>query len=1163
MKSRAHLQTCEICRARVRDREFDMTVFDQLKTDAPARRSPICPSPGVWIGVAAGIESPYTAGHVNHAAQCDYCGPLLRQAVHDIADDLTPVETKFIASLPTSTSKSQREIAINLARASTNEAGTALGALRSGGAFRTVFRSLGIPIALFAVVLIAVGTWLVGRVIRANSPSQLIAQAYLEKRTIEERIEGVPYAPLRQDRGNTGDRISRPALLKAESAISDALKGNPDSVAWLQASGRASLLELDPNNALASLERANRLQEENQSIKIDLASAYILRARPGDFAQAIDDLEAVLAVEPRNEIAQFNCALALEKLSLNGRAVAAWQSFIRDHPDSLWVNEAKQHLSAFEGQSRLREQRNLRPLLSPAELSAELERDPNSAEIDARIERYQDIALEQWLPQSVSDDLSQSKAHELRGALEDLAGLFWRRHHDRWLSDLLDESRDKPHLREAIDALAEADRDAQSSNDSQALVAARRAELGFERLSIPSGVERSRFTIAYVFQTGHQTHECAELARDLAKKAEARKYEWIRIQSELEIGNCESLDDSSGLGAVEQAQRLAVDGNYPILSLRAATTHAALLIERGDFNGAWNADLAGLSEYWSGNTPSFRAYCLLATQAEIAEAQNRWHLAAEVLKEALPLIKDYPDQDMRASEQARLGNALLHIGDATGAEQSFLATRQIFEKLPVGERRDALNTEAQIGLAQAQIARGAFRAAAEQLEKIRSAASQLGEDQLRLNYFLACGIAWMHLGSDQKAELDLEQALRLAEKGLYLASSQRERVQWSRANEPLYRAIVELKLRSNAPAALAYWEWYKGASLRGTRPDSQANNPRKISSDFAPQEKVLNGSTLISYLILPEGLSVWVVDQSGIRQRMIDVSQQKLNSLVNHFLEQCSDPNSSQRELRQEGAEIYRLIFQPVEPWIKGASHIAIEPDGELRLLPFEALVDEHGAYLADRLPISISPGITYLSSARNWSGISAQSSALIVGNPEASGWTALPDSEQEARAVAAHFLRPQLLLGSRASSGEIQRDFARADVFHFSGHDSSDAGSAGLVVGNEGLFEARSLVGAPTEHAQLVVLSACSSARGTSGFYDDDNSFVVRFAASGVPEIVASRWRVDSSATSMLMQSFYDSLLGRQTVPVALELSARRLRADPRFGHPFYWAAFSAFGKG
>ncbi len=67
---------------------------------------------------------------------------------------------------------------------------------------------------------------------------------------------------------------------------------------------------------------------------------------------------------------------------------------------------------------------------------------------------------------------------------------------------------------------------------------------------------------------------------------------------------------------------------------------------------------------------------------------------------------------------------------------------------------------------------------------------------------------------------------------------------------------------------------------------------------------------------------------------------------------------------------------------------------------------------------------------------------------------------------------------------------------------------------------------------------------------------------AARVPEVIASRWMVDSAATAMLMKNFYAQLMTGMPAPDALDSAMRAVRARPEFSHPYYWAAFSAFGR-
>jgi len=79
---------------------------------------------------------------------------------------------------------------------------------------------------------------------------------------------------------------------------------------------------------------------------------------------------------------------------------------------------------------------------------------------------------------------------------------------------------------------------------------------------------------------------------------------------------------------------------------------------------------------------------------------------------------------------------------------------------------------------------------------------------------------------------------------------------------------------------------------------------------------------------------------------------------------------------------------------------------------------------------------------------------------------------------------------------------------------------------------------------------------------FDDQDSLARLLADGGVPEVVASRWLVDSRATASLMNEFYDRLLSGETVSGSLRNASHSLRMQKEFAHPFYWAGFAAFGK-
>jgi CHAT domain-containing protein len=69
--------------------------------------------------------------------------------------------------------------------------------------------------------------------------------------------------------------------------------------------------------------------------------------------------------------------------------------------------------------------------------------------------------------------------------------------------------------------------------------------------------------------------------------------------------------------------------------------------------------------------------------------------------------------------------------------------------------------------------------------------------------------------------------------------------------------------------------------------------------------------------------------------------------------------------------------------------------------------------------------------------------------------------------------------------------------------------------------------------------------------------------ASLGVPDVVATRWQIDSASAVPMMDAFYAGLARGLTVPAALTAARQSLIRDPRYSHPYYWAAWYASGWG
>jgi CHAT domain-containing protein len=93
-------------------------------------------------------------------------------------------------------------------------------------------------------------------------------------------------------------------------------------------------------------------------------------------------------------------------------------------------------------------------------------------------------------------------------------------------------------------------------------------------------------------------------------------------------------------------------------------------------------------------------------------------------------------------------------------------------------------------------------------------------------------------------------------------------------------------------------------------------------------------------------------------------------------------------------------------------------------------------------------------------------------------------------------------------------------------------------------------------------VLSACSTGFDSKlGLYEA-TSPVRSFLKAGAGRVVASRWDVDSRATTLLMGQFYAALLTAKSPAESLRAASNSIRSNPEFSHPYYWAGFGVFAR-
>lgn len=1180
-----HLAACPTCRE-----QFEgLALLDrQLKNMRPAEsalRQGDCPGPGVWREIAGGLTPPgQTLAYIEHASRCDYCGPLLRGAVAQLIalnGEMTEAERKHIATLESASAEWQQRLAQRIT--GTPHSGTDRESTPWWQRWLALPRLAMAGASLLAVI--GVGSWVV---IHRNQPAaadRLLARAYTEKRTLELRIAGADYAPLRVSLGPAASFTSRPAaLLKAEALIASQLESHPSDPSWLQAKAQADVLEGKYDAAVQALHHALQLEPHSPALLTDLATAYFQRAqqedRKEDFGAAYESLSQALRQQPDDPVALFNRAIVAEHQFLYQQALEDWEHYLRVDANSQWVEEARNRANAVR--ERLKEHGSkMTPLLSPAQLTAMASNASLASEVDQRVEEYLHEAVRSWLPQAFPETKANADPSASQ-ALFFLAELTSQQHGDRWLADLLQGS-SAPHFPRAVKALARA---VQANDTGEYDVSRQQADLAeqlFRASGNTAGALRAEFEQTFAAQMDRHSEQCRRQATAALTRLERYSYPWLQIQLGLEKGVCSLL--MGDIGADEKGAHRAMDSalqaHYDALYLRALGFVVVDELAAGNQPGASKLAAAGFQRFWSGQLPVMRGYNLYYALGNTLDAARQPYLLAGIWREAAALIDSDEDLLLRAWAHNYLANA------ATAALQPEIAARQyaeaarLFAIAPRTEASRSYSLESEIRIARVEARLGRFDAATARLTSIQDQVRPLSNNYLLQMFYSTLGEVQLRSHHAAEAEQAFRPALRLAEHNLASLTSEADRTTWSKDAAPVYLGLAEAELvQGREQESLDVFEWYLGAPQRvGVRGLAKSKTTPESSQSLPDPSRLparlpfLSDQTVLAYGVLPDGLAVWVYDNRGVSVKWIAKSPQELQDLAANFYAQCSDPGSELSALRRGGQNLYSLLIAPVEERLDSKRTLVVETEGFLARLPFEALIDANGHYLIDRSPIVHSPGPYAEARMHPETAISPDLPALVVGSAASSqdaDLFVIPNVPAGADTVASGFHAPRVLKGPGATLAAVTRALPSAAVFHFAGHAITTSNYTGLMLegrdrdartGAPVLLDANAVRKLNLQNMQLAVLAACSTDSGEGGSRGFD-SVAEALQTSGVPHVVASRWAVDSVEANAFVDYFYSSLLAGQLVSNATRLTSQKMLLNPLTAHPYYWAAFAAYGR-
>lgn len=361
---------------------------------------------------------------------------------------------------------------------------------------------------------------------------------------------------------------------------------------------------------------------------------------------------------------------------------------------------------------------------------------------------------------------------------------------------------------------------------------------------------------------------------------------------------------------------------------------------------------------------------------------------------------------------------------------------------------------------------------------------------------------------------------------------------------------------------------------------------RETSGVEQVRRSLPTSAVLLEYVLADPTSYCLTISRDGIGIVRLD-SKAHIETLVGAYLKAVKSKLPAVAEAHQ----LYEALLLPVHEAAQKNVYIVVR-DGQLHLVPFDALRERSGRYVAESRTVMYSPSATSfyrLSKHRPHSQTSRQALLAIGGIPYSrsainragltrgysrSGFSDLPSSEDEVRAAQAVFPKDKSsrLLGMAATESAFKHAPLQSfRVIHLAVHgfaDSTFPDRASLVLlsdrpaGEDGFLQASEVAQLHLD-ADLVVLSACDTAVGALEGQEGIANLSRAFLLAGARTVVSTLWEIDDSSSLYLMRRFYAHLAMHDNPAVALAAAKRdMLRA---FGHktlPYEWAAFTVEGQ-
>jgi CHAT domain-containing protein len=585
-------------------------------------------------------------------------------------------------------------------------------------------------------------------------------------------------------------------------------------------------------------------------------------------------------------------------------------------------------------------------------------------------------------------------------------------------------------------------------------------------------------------------------------------------------------DLDRAMAALTQAESLAASLGQPDLRLRWLVDIGNVYFAKGEYDRAARLEQQAAKLAADVGNDEWQAFA--------------WHNLTQIAIEMvdLPAAQRYSDKALELNQRRGDPQSLVYaqmsvaeiedlMGKSAQAERHYLAVIAQAQRVPAPD----VLWEAYGYLASLYFKRGKLKQAAEQYQNaigtIDRDWNNLGNDDSKSTFIT------LHLVGLFQDYVEFLTKTGQKEKALEIAESARARV---------------LSLRLQRLGALP-----PSLDLAGLQRAARAYH-----------------TVVLSYWVEPKRSSVWVIGSGPLARVGLPPGRQ-IGALVRKHV----DAVTQGRDLlaQRDASALYQAVLGPVAKLIPAGSNVIVVPDGELHQLNFETLVvpGPQPHYWIEDVTIATAPSLRLLATDAHKPARAPK--LLIMGDPVLVGqeFGPLPNARKEIAAVEECFPAANRVAFTGAAA--VPAEYARAlpanfTHIHFATHAVANLVSplnSAIILSHQG--ESYKLyagdVAAVPLHADLVTLSACTSAGAKAYSGEGLMGFAWAFLQAGAQSVIATLWDEDDAASAQLVPVLYKEIVAGRAPAWALRAAKLALmRSAGTYRRPYYWGPLQVFTR-